>query len=180
MSDTDTEQDLLSDIQPEKSDSKDSEPKEKTVSFERKIIHSKDTAVDQVQLLLDRYAIIPIDQSDEDKKTIDNIIKKVISFIMYDCLEIKFEDNELVVIQHLKNLNPETTVINKKITYGELDGVKTEVGSNIEDITHHGNITFMMGKLSKDITGPEIVRQLKSADRAVMLKVGELFLSLLV
>jgi hypothetical protein len=155
-------------------------PEEKTVSFERKIVHSRDRAVEQVQLLLDRYAIIPVDQTAEDKKALEALVNKIISYVMYDFLEIKYEDEELVVIQHLKNLRSDTTVEGRKITYGELEGEKTETGSGVEDITHFGNVTFMMGKLCKDLGGPEIVKKLKSADRAVMLKVGDLFLSLLV
>lgn len=151
------------------------------INYTRKIVLSKDEATKQVQLLIDRYAIIPEDQDKKKEKVIRDMVNEVISYVMYGFMEVKFIDEQLKVVQYLKNLSTKTSIKDGKIIYDELEDSHQGASAPDENANHYGNTTHMMGMMcggSADVKLYEVVTKLKSVDRKVMIGVGALFLCL--
>jgi len=127
---------------------------------------SEKVARDQLDILMKYYDIELDEFEDDQKKAVDQSIKKLIKAIRRGQLEIK-NDDELKVTQHMKKGG-------EPILYNVLSGKNKTAMANKKDTDYHGRIYAMLG--SQSGLGETAIQSLTGSDLSVAESLGILFL----
>jgi hypothetical protein len=131
---------------------------------------SRESAEEQMATLLDFYEIETSDIVNEHgKDALDTIHNRLVSSIEKGRLEIRMEDNEIQVIQHLKHPPGEIT----EITYGSITAAAKLAMDGIGENKGYAKVHALMGALSK--LGPKAMKELRGADQGIMERLALVF-----
>lgn len=148
---------------------KPAKKKSKFALPDKKVIISKESALPQVLMLLDRYGIdVEAIEDDRARQAQENQANEILNRVMSGEIEIYDEDGQIKVKQNLKNRSKDSNV--EFIVYGELNGehhqlYNVEKEDNGFKAMH--NLLSMMAE-TNGVSG--ILKKLRSSD----LKTAEL------
>ena len=129
---------------------------------------SEETAINEIEKMLEYYAIGVNEIKDEQlKSAIELGYERLIKAVRLGRLEIKLE-NGIQVIQTLRNGST-------KITYKEIDGNAKSAMAGKKPDDHYGKSYALMGSLSG--LGESAIKQLRGVDLSLAEVLGLIFLS---
>lgn len=134
---------------------------------------SDEVAQKQLDSLLEYYDIDMNDfENDTQKDGLKTACKKLKKAIRKGLLEIKEEEDSLIVYQHL---NKPIDGVKNPIKYREIDGRCKIAMKESKDGDHYGKLYSLMGGLSGE--GYQVMMRFKGIDLSVMECLGSLFLN---
>lgn len=136
---------------------------------------SEKNATEQVDEFFDYYDIDISRKVDEQQTALGIVHADLVTAVMRGRLEMKLDDDEMKVVQHLKKpmgKNKELT----EITYGEITGNAKKAGGKLKPTDMEGRTYALLGMLST--LGAPIIAKLRGADLAVAESLGMFFLLL--
>ncbi len=134
---------------------------------------SEESAQEQMEIFEDHYDLdLEIINDKSVKSAMKSSKDKIIQAIRLGRVEIKEENNELTIIQTLKNPPGDVT----EIVYGEIKGRHKVAMDGKGDDTNYSKIYALLGALSGQ--GPKAFMSLKGADVSVAECLGALFLQI--
>lgn len=133
---------------------------------------SKENAIDQIMVLLERYDIDTAEMEDEESKAFEQTIDNVVKAIMKGALEVFEANGEVKVKQIIQNTSEKSTV--KELIYSECKGkhhILMKKGANDQ-----AKMLSLMFSMCETNGGFSIIEQLKSSDLKYLEYLSLLFL----